>query len=153
MKAPSRLRAAPGCCGTKPPKLKINVSSLSQLASQAAQVCLVAHRGSILLAQNRQAWNSVSSLSQLACGKQLKFALSPNGAPFCCAKPPNLAPICHPEWSEAEPKFCGSRALPERAKPRERSSPKARWSDRRDLLRMPNSFLDRCCIHCAAQKK
>ena len=118
----------------------------------------------------------VSSLSQLACGKQLKLVLSPNGAPFClrktaklgqlacasssslscrpsglhfaCAKPPNLDSVCHPERNGVESKFCGSRALPERAKPREQRS-----CDRRDLLRMTNSFPDRCYIHYAAPRK
>ena len=88
--------------------------NLGQLASQAAQACLVAQWGSILLTQNRQAWPLYVILS----------------------------------GAIAEPKFCGSRALPERAKPRERQS-----CDRRDLRRMTNSFPDGCYIHYAIQRK
>ena len=126
-----------------PSRLACGYSVISEPAClrQAAQVCLVAHRGSILLTQNRQ---GLASLLR----KQLKFVLSPNGAPFCCAKPPNLAPICHPEWSDS-----GTEVLRGAAQANEQNQGSGQSRDRRDLLRMTNSFPDRCYIHYATQRK
>ncbi|MBE6691278.1 MAG: hypothetical protein E7590_08395 [Ruminococcaceae bacterium] len=61
-----------------------NISHRAPLAKQVARYIAFACKHIAKLGPY------MSSLSQLACGKQFKFALSPNGAPFCCAKPPKL---------------------------------------------------------------